>query len=213
MSRKLVIGLVGGALVLTFAVVVPMAQAWSLRQHNVAAAQARASKLKEMDAKVQDTRDRITALQNAYAQAGNQAAQSYKALAQERSQLNGQDAAAIHSFNLHVAAYQQQNAHAAEAKRALDTAQDELDNLLTERDKAAKPQVVVYTTSECPYCKLAKNYLAQRGVDYKEVNVEQSPEGQAEFQRLGGNGVPLILIGETRINGYNEQALAAALQN
>ena len=31
--------------------------------------------------------------------------------------------------------------------------------------------VVVYTSSTCPYCTLAKDYLKEKGVEYTEKNV------------------------------------------
>src|SRR5215471_18023078 len=41
-----------------------------------------------------------------------------------------------------------------------------------ERDTgAAKPEVVIYTTPWCPYCRSAKALLNRKGVDYVEIGV------------------------------------------
>jgi glutaredoxin len=68
-------------------------------------------------------------------------------------------------------------------------------------------QVVIYTTSHCPYCKQAKQYFAQKGIPYREVDVETSLTGKEAFRKLGGNGVPLIMVGDKKVDGFNAQEL------
>jgi glutaredoxin len=68
-------------------------------------------------------------------------------------------------------------------------------------------QVVVYTTSHCPYCKQAKQYLVQKGVKFREVDVETSLEGQEAYRRLGANGVPIIMVGDKKVDGFNASEL------
>ncbi len=68
-------------------------------------------------------------------------------------------------------------------------------------------QVVIYTTAHCPYCKQAKQYLAQKGVSYREVDVETSISGKEEYRKLGGNGVPLIMVGDQKVEGFSATAL------
>lgn len=73
-------------------------------------------------------------------------------------------------------------------------------------------RVTLLSTTRCGYCKLAKNYLDKHNIDYIELDVEQSVEGRRLYNELNGRGVPIILIGDTRINGYNEEMLKQALQ-
>ncbi|MEP6671484.1 MAG: glutaredoxin family protein [Chthoniobacter sp.] len=73
--------------------------------------------------------------------------------------------------------------------------------------RAQGKQVVMYTTSHCPYCKQAKTYLTQRGIPFREVDIEASGVGKLEYQRLGGNGVPLIMVGGTKVEGFDEKEL------
>jgi glutaredoxin 3 len=58
-------------------------------------------------------------------------------------------------------------------------------------------QITVYTTNSCPYCVMMKNYLTDKGLPFKEVNVQLD---QAAANRLvsttGQMGVP-----QTEING------------
>jgi glutaredoxin len=73
------------------------------------------------------------------------------------------------------------------------------------------PAVKMYATSWCPYCAKARAYFSRRGVVYTEIDVEKSAEGLAEFRKLGGRGVPLIVVGVERMNGYSEARLAQLL--
>ncbi len=69
----------------------------------------------------------------------------------------------------------------------------------------ATPQVVMYATAWCPYCAQARAYFAQSGIAYVEHDVEKSARAREEFRRLGGRGVPLIVVGRERLNGFSEQ--------
>ena len=82
------------------------------------------------------------------------------------------------------------------------------------REEAAGPpaRVVIYTTPTCPYCNVAKAFFEKRDIDYFEVDITSSEEGLRAFRDLSGRGVPLIFVGETRIDGYNEQLLRNALR-
>jgi glutaredoxin len=63
----------------------------------------------------------------------------------------------------------------------------------------------------CGYCKRAKAHLAARGVPYDEVDVEATQRGQNEFTQLGGRGVPIILVGSQRMDGFDANGLDAML--
>jgi glutaredoxin len=69
----------------------------------------------------------------------------------------------------------------------------------------ATPPVVMYATSWCPYCAKAREYFARSGIAYVEHDVEKSARANAEFRRLGGRGVPLIVVGREKLNGFSEQ--------
>lgn len=77
---------------------------------------------------------------------------------------------------------------------------------------AAKKRVVIYTTAWCPYCKKARAYLQRKGVAFTEYDVETSAEGKAKYQQLGRGGVPIIFVGERRVNGFDEGTLERLLE-
>ena len=70
-------------------------------------------------------------------------------------------------------------------------------------------QVVLYATEWCPHCKRAKKYFGDNGIAFTERNVEKSPAAKREFKRLGGKGVPLILVGEKIMRGFSETRFQA----
>ncbi|HEX5094225.1 MAG TPA: glutaredoxin domain-containing protein [Burkholderiales bacterium] len=72
--------------------------------------------------------------------------------------------------------------------------------------------VVMYATSWCPYCAKARAYFRSKGIAYTEFDVEKSGTAHAEFKKLGGRGVPLILVGRERVSGFSELAFEFALQ-
>ncbi|HYR34744.1 MAG TPA: glutaredoxin family protein [Burkholderiales bacterium] len=71
--------------------------------------------------------------------------------------------------------------------------------------------VVMYATSWCGYCAQARAHFARRGIAYIEYDVEKSPAAHAEFKRLGGRGVPLIVHGANVMRGFREQSFDALL--
>lgn len=68
-------------------------------------------------------------------------------------------------------------------------------------------KVQIYTSSYCPYCIRAKQLLDSKGVEYDEVNLDKNPEKKLEtMQMLNWRTVPIILIGDELIGGYDQLA-------
>lgn len=65
--------------------------------------------------------------------------------------------------------------------------------------------VVMYTTAVCPYCVAAKNFLKQRGVEWREVRVDLDPaEREAMVARAGRTSVPQIFINGQHVGGFDD---------
>ncbi len=56
-------------------------------------------------------------------------------------------------------------------------------------------QFTIYSTSACPYCKMLKDYLEEKGVAYTEKMVDLDEAAKAEMSELSGGffGVPFTL--------------------
>ena len=69
-------------------------------------------------------------------------------------------------------------------------------------------KVVIYSTSTCPYCKRAKEYLSRKGIDYTEINVAQDKENAKELiQKSGQMSVPVIIIDDEIVVGFKQSRL------
>ena len=64
--------------------------------------------------------------------------------------------------------------------------------------------LVMYTTTRCGYCEKARKYFAKKNIDYVEKNINLSDKFDAEFEAFGGTGVPVIFMGEYRMQGFSE---------
>jgi glutaredoxin len=72
-------------------------------------------------------------------------------------------------------------------------------------DMAVERQVVIYTTDWCGVCSQAKRHFKLNNIPYKEYDVEKSSRGRRDFKRLNGSGVPIILVGNQRMNGFSPE--------
>lgn len=78
---------------------------------------------------------------------------------------------------------------------------------------AAKPKVRIYTTTNCPYCHMAKDFLTENKIQFEEANVEDDPEAAHEMvEKSGQTGVPVIEVGNEIIIGFDREALKKALK-
>ncbi len=167
--------------------------------------------VQDLSAQIAEKRGELESLQAAFHRQGLQLPAQYQALERRRQKLQAADQDAIAQFNVEAAAYQAQNQQHKGIAHQITTVQAALDQLLDDRSRAAKgpagKKIVMYTTARCPACVTAKRYMVEKGIAYQEIDVERSPEGMAAFQKLGGRGVPLILVGDKKMVGFNPQEL------
>lgn len=189
----------------------------------------------DINVQIEQKRAEIDQFQEQVRQQSAAVTQQFQALNGRRAGLKSDDATAVAAFNAEVAAYQQANAALKQVGVKVGTAQQELTELLNERSRKqatggaaqgdgrannvvpARPPVarsasnrgpvIIYSTSHCPWCVRAKEYFASKGVRYDERDVERSPSARAEFEKLGGKGVPLIMVGDEKMEGFNQQRL------
>jgi len=73
-------------------------------------------------------------------------------------------------------------------------------------------EVVIYTTSWCPWCRKAVAWLDERGIAYENRDIERNPEWAAELHRKSGSGsVPVIDVGGELVRGFDQRALERLL--
>jgi mycoredoxin len=75
----------------------------------------------------------------------------------------------------------------------------------------ARTRVVVYGTETCPFCAKTRAYLKGRNIAFGDFDVDKSDKGKHDFGELGGKSVPVILIGNRKLVGFDQKAIDAAL--
>ena len=68
-------------------------------------------------------------------------------------------------------------------------------------------EIVMYSKSWCPYCRMAKRLLSAKGRQWQEIDIDDEPERRREMvERSGRTTVPQIWIGGRHVGGYDELA-------
>ena len=69
------------------------------------------------------------------------------------------------------------------------------------------PRVTLYSTSRCAHCRQLKAWLKQRGLRFQEFDIERNQRAFKDFPRLGVRGVPALLVGQQRLDGFDPKRL------
>jgi len=75
--------------------------------------------------------------------------------------------------------------------------------------------ITMYTTAWCPDCRRAKSFLKERGVSFREVNIEEDESAEAMVVKLndGSSVVPTFDVGGGYFawSPFNAEQLAVEL--
>ena len=71
-------------------------------------------------------------------------------------------------------------------------------------------KIIMYATSSCPYCMMAKKLLTSKGVEFEVIDVGRDAAlWEALREKSGGrNTVPQIFIGDHHVGGYDDLSAA-----
>ena len=67
---------------------------------------------------------------------------------------------------------------------------------------ATSQRVIMYSAAWCGYCKQARQYFRRNGISFVEYDIEKNQNARRAYNAIGGNGVPVILVGSKRLNGF-----------
>ena len=68
-----------------------------------------------------------------------------------------------------------------------------------------RPAVTVYVSDWCSYCQRAKALLAEKNVEFSEINVEDDAKLREEMiARSNRRTVPQIFIGDKHVGGCDD---------
>lgn len=72
--------------------------------------------------------------------------------------------------------------------------------------------VTVYSTPTCHFCHMAKEFFTANNVQYTDYNVAADMEKRNEMiEKSGQMGVPVIMIGDDIVVGFDEDAIREKL--
>jgi len=75
--------------------------------------------------------------------------------------------------------------------------------------------ITIYTTTWCGDCRRAKSFLKERGVEFREVNIEEDPDAEDIVVEVnhGKRKVPTLKVGERYFacSPFNAELLASEL--
>jgi glutaredoxin 3 len=78
----------------------------------------------------------------------------------------------------------------------------------SDRSTVSKPtvSVTIYTAELCPFCVLAQELLASKGVTFHEIDVTNADHLRAEMRAKSGgrNSVPQIWVGSRHVGGCDD---------
>ncbi|MBF0175516.1 MAG: glutaredoxin 3 [Magnetococcales bacterium] len=68
------------------------------------------------------------------------------------------------------------------------------------------PEIVIYSTTTCPYCVKAKMLLDKKKATYQEINLTLDPSRRDEMLKRaqGRKTVPQIFIGDHHVGGCDD---------
>ena len=84
--------------------------------------------------------------------------------------------------------------------------------IIMEKEKTENSSVLIYTTTECPWCKKTKEFFKENNVKYTEKNVgEDQKAADYMIEKTGQMGVPVTEIDGKFVVGFDVAGLKKAL--
>ena len=72
--------------------------------------------------------------------------------------------------------------------------------------------VEIYTSDTCIQCIKAKEYLKNKGINFKEYNISKDLEAKRELIKMGYMSIPVILIDKEHVLGLHLNRIENLLQ-
>jgi glutaredoxin-like YruB-family protein len=74
------------------------------------------------------------------------------------------------------------------------------------------PNITIYSTPTCAYCKMTKDYLNSRNIPFTDIDVSaDQSKAQEMYEKSGQFGVPVIDVDGTVIIGFDKKKLEELL--
>ncbi len=79
--------------------------------------------------------------------------------------------------------------------------------------KESSPRIIVFSTPSCGWCRKLKSYLREKGFRFRDVDISKDEKAvQDVMRKTGQTGVPVTLINNRPIIGFNRAEIDRALK-
>ena len=74
------------------------------------------------------------------------------------------------------------------------------------------PDITLYTTRSCPYCKMTRQFLQEHNIEYTDIDVTDDAAAQEEMiDKAHQRAVPVVDIDGQIVVGFDEERLSELL--
>jgi glutaredoxin 3 len=79
--------------------------------------------------------------------------------------------------------------------------------------RKAAPRIIVFSTPSCGWCAKVKRYLRENKFRFRDVDISKDDRAAKDVvRRTGQMGVPVVLVNNKPIIGFNKKELDRALK-
>lgn len=73
--------------------------------------------------------------------------------------------------------------------------------------------IKIYSSPDCPYCYVVKDYLTQKGIEFEEIDLYEQPEKRKEMEEISQQkNIPVLVINEEIIIGWDKEKIDEVLK-
>jgi len=85
--------------------------------------------------------------------------------------------------------------------------------LKSNKKPSKNKDVVLYSAAWCGVCRKAKKYFSQNNISYTEYDIDKDKAANKRHKEMGATGVPVIFIGNRRMNGFSVASFEQMFKN
>jgi len=73
--------------------------------------------------------------------------------------------------------------------------------------------IKIYSSPDCVYCHVVKEYLTQKGITFEEIDLFEQPEKREEAEQISQQkSIPVLVINEEVVVGWNKAKIDELLK-
>ncbi|MDD3491597.1 MAG: glutaredoxin domain-containing protein [Candidatus Pacebacteria bacterium] len=76
-----------------------------------------------------------------------------------------------------------------------------------------KVKIKIYSSPDCSYCYVVKDYLSHQGIELEEIDLYEQPEKRQEMEEISKQkNIPVLIINDEIIIGWKKEKIDEALK-